>query len=554
MLTRAAIAVVLVVSAVLLGLGSSAAGSGASDWPQFRYDSAHGGLQPNESAIGVGNVANLTEAWTATTGGAVRSSPAVANGVVFVGSDDHKLHAFDAATGVSKWTSADTGNIISSSPAVADVGGTGTVFVGSEGGASARLYAYRADGQNVGVVTGCPSACTPLWTANLHDSIYGSPAVAYVAGRWIVYIGQHELFAFDAATGALLWESVDVGTGTSVSPAVAEVAGTWMVYFGADEGGPWVFDANGNAPGCPNFCGDLWGGGQSGSIRSSPAVANGIYYVATYFTGILYAFDAAGVTNCISPHYGCGPLWSSGSNISGGIYSSPAVAYGRVYVGSFAGKLYVFNAAGCGNGNTTCNSLWTATTGGGIDSSPAVANGVVYVGSGDDKLYAFNAAGCGNGNTTCNSLWTATTGGDVESSPAVANGFVYVGSTDGKLYAYLLPDTTPPTIAITYPTGSGTPQHPATLHGLQQSILFSVTDAVSGIDTWTLRQYRTMPTSMGCTTGWVVKRTVTDSTDGALSDPESLTAGMCYYWTLEATDNAGNTAATVTSEVIRAAP
>ena len=64
--------------------------------------------------------------WTYETGDAVRSSPAVADGVVFVGSDDNKLHAVDAATGEPKWT-YETGDIVYSSPAVAG----GVVFVGS---------------------------------------------------------------------------------------------------------------------------------------------------------------------------------------------------------------------------------------------------------------------------------------------------------------------------------------------------------------------------------------------------------------------------------------
>ena len=64
--------------------------------------------------------------WTYATGGEVRSSPAVADGVVFVGSQDKKLHAVDAATGEAKWTYA-TGGAVWSSPAVAD----GVVFVGS---------------------------------------------------------------------------------------------------------------------------------------------------------------------------------------------------------------------------------------------------------------------------------------------------------------------------------------------------------------------------------------------------------------------------------------
>ena len=66
--------------------------------------------------------------WTYATGGEVRSSPAVADGLVFVGSSKAKLHAVDAATGEAKWTYA-TGGAVRSSPAVAD----GVVFVGSRG-------------------------------------------------------------------------------------------------------------------------------------------------------------------------------------------------------------------------------------------------------------------------------------------------------------------------------------------------------------------------------------------------------------------------------------
>jgi outer membrane protein assembly factor BamB len=75
---------------------------------------------------------------------------------------------------------------------------------------------------------------------------------------------------------------------------------------------------------------------------------------------------------------------------------------------------------------------WSAATGAGIFSSPAVVNGVVYVGSNDVNLYAFNAQ-------TGAQLWAAATGNVVDSSPAVANGVVYVGSEDHHLYAYTLP-------------------------------------------------------------------------------------------------------------------
>src|SRR5439155_1646649 len=78
---------------------------------------------------------------------------------------------------------------------------------------------------------------------------------------------------------------------------------------------------------------------------------------------------------------------------------------------------------------------WHGATGDVVRSSPAVANGVVYVGSFDDNLYAFPAS-CGTGNASCTPLWHGATGGAVFSSPAVANGVVYVGSFDHHLYAF----------------------------------------------------------------------------------------------------------------------
>ena len=55
--------------------------------------------------------------WAHYTRYSVDSSPAVANGVVYFGSFDHKLYALNAKTGVTLWSYA-TGYIVESSPAV----------------------------------------------------------------------------------------------------------------------------------------------------------------------------------------------------------------------------------------------------------------------------------------------------------------------------------------------------------------------------------------------------------------------------------------------------
>ncbi len=83
---------------------------------------------------------------------------------------------------------------------------------------------------------------------------------------------------------------------------------------------------------------------------------------------------------------------------------------------------------------STNQTLWNYTTGAMIFSSPAVADGRVHVGSYDNNLYCLDAA-------TGALLWNYTTGGVIYSSPAVANGVVYVGSMDRQIYAF---STEPP--------------------------------------------------------------------------------------------------------------
>ena len=68
--------------------------------------------------------------------GSVESSPAVVNGLVYVGCDDHNVYAFDAATGNPKWQFTTGDEINSGSPGVAN----GIVYIASEDG-----YAYALD-------------------------------------------------------------------------------------------------------------------------------------------------------------------------------------------------------------------------------------------------------------------------------------------------------------------------------------------------------------------------------------------------------------------------
>lgn len=81
---------------------------------------------------------NGSKGWTYKTGGRIRSSPAIVDGVVFVGSADNNLYALNATDGSGEWT-YETDDRVRSSPAVVD----GVVYVGS---ADNSLYAINAAG------------------------------------------------------------------------------------------------------------------------------------------------------------------------------------------------------------------------------------------------------------------------------------------------------------------------------------------------------------------------------------------------------------------------
>lgn len=101
------------------GRGSGPTGAG-NPWPMYGANIANTGYQPQQPAPTSG----VTTQWTVETGALVHSSPAVADGTVYIGSGDN-VYALDAATGRERWT-AETGASVGS-PAVGD----GTVYVGS---------------------------------------------------------------------------------------------------------------------------------------------------------------------------------------------------------------------------------------------------------------------------------------------------------------------------------------------------------------------------------------------------------------------------------------
>jgi outer membrane protein assembly factor BamB len=105
----------------------------------------------------------------------------------------------------------------------------------------------------------------------------------------------------------------------------------------------------------------------------------------------------------------------------GAFYSTPAIAYGRVYIGSTDGKVYSFGAA-------SGKLRWSRSTGGYVYASPAVWRGLVLVGSYDHRFYAFDAA-------TGETRWTFAANGPISGAASVIDGVVYFSTFADRTYA-----------------------------------------------------------------------------------------------------------------------
>ena len=417
---------VMVAAATVVALGPTAAFAATGDWAQFRETQTHQAHNTAETFLSDTNVHALGVAWTGATGASVNSSPAVANGVVYVGSTDTKLYAFAVGCGTAGaactpiWKGA-TGGAIDSSPAAA-----GThVFVGSSNG---KLYAFK-----IGCGTG-GATCAPVWTSTTVGAIHSSPSV----DGSVVYVGSDDgnLYAFDEAgvigcTGlpkvcSPIWQGTTGGPVQS-SPAVA----SGVVYVGSNDTKLYAFAAGCSTGG--GTCLPLWTAATGGAIHSSPTILSGVAYVGS-LDHKLYAFDATAATGCSGSPVICTPMWTA--TTGGPIYASPSIGDGHVWIGSDDGKVYSYHAS-CGTGNAICQPLWTGATGGAVRSSPASVHDVLYVGSADGKLYAFDAD-CATNGSACLPAYSHAIGTSVQSSPAISNSVVYVGSNDGKLYAFHL--------------------------------------------------------------------------------------------------------------------
>jgi outer membrane protein assembly factor BamB len=108
-----------------------------------------------------------------------------------------------------------------------------------------------------------------------------------------------------------------------------------------------------------------------GMIQSSPAVANGVVYIATGDSKIFALNATSGAVQ-----------WTYIDPVGTPFIVAPAVANGVLYTGSVYGQFLALDAK-------TGKVLWSYEPQGEVDCSPVVVNGTLYIGANDGFLYKF---------------------------------------------------------------------------------------------------------------------------------------------------------------------
>jgi outer membrane protein assembly factor BamB len=246
------------------------------------------------------------------------------------------------------------------------------------------------------------------WKRKVGSLNASSPA--YFDGKIFgVNLEPHQAFALDAKKkGKVLWRT-PLPDRSESSPLVHH----GKVIFGCESGDIFALDEKTGKV--------RWQVHTNGAVKGALAYHDGTLF-ATNYGGEVYALDAGNGHVKWTAH-----TQGGGFGYGGGIYSTPAVAFGRVYLGGLDGRIYSFE-------EKTGDLAWSQSTGAEVYSSPAVADTphappTVFAGSQDKRFYALDAK-------TGDIRWEHPMNGNILGSSSVVDRTVYVSVIGPNIGTY----------------------------------------------------------------------------------------------------------------------
>ncbi len=466
----------LIAMVAVINLHQQSARASSGDWPTLLGNLERTGYNSSETAINPTTASNLKLQWTFPTNGNISSEPVVADGQVYWGSWDGNEYATDL-TGKKLWSASIGGQTkncnpplvfgVGSTATIADVSINGTdtsvVFVGGQDANSktASMFALNA-------ATGAIIWETSL-TSSTGSFVWSNPALYNRS----IYVGlssvndcpliRGALVQLDAATGTIehTFYTDPVGCiGDSVwgSPAIDENAGTIYIVTGnngkcssAEPYAQALIELNAS---------DLslvasWQVPPSAHGVDSDFGATPTLFTAVFGGNLRYM---VGVENKNAVYYAldrtnvsAGPVWSTTISTGNHSISSSAWDGSTLYVGSYTTTIAGKKCQG------SLRALNPAT--GAFIWQDCFNDGSVFEPISAVAGVVFVGEGphfLAVNAATGRILFNYTTNGVIQGGATISNGIVYVGNKGGNLYAFSVPSTSTPTPTPS-PTSTVTP-------------------------------------------------------------------------------------------------
>jgi outer membrane protein assembly factor BamB len=351
--------------------GPSASSCFADEWSLFRGNAAGDGVSKGQLAE------KLTVIWKRQIkNAAFESTPAIVEGVVYLGAFDGSFRAMKLSDGTDLWEfKSELG--FKAPAAVKD----GRVYVGDVDGMFVCLDAKTG---------------TKVWAYSTGGEI-NAGANFYKAN---VLVGSQDgtLYCLTADDGKEVWKYT-IDNMIQCSPTIAD----GRVFLAGCDGKLHVVNLeNGQAE-------------SSVDIRDpTGATAAAIGDVVVFGTqgGSVLAIDW--VKSKI--------LWSFEPRRKQPFQSSAAIAEGLAIIGGRDRQIHALEIK-------SGEERWSVATRQKVDCSPVVVGQRVYIGTGDGRLLALALA-------TGEQLWEYEAGGGFTGSPGVAEGRLVIGNDDDTLYCF----------------------------------------------------------------------------------------------------------------------
>ena len=346
----------------------------AADWSMFKNDMSHSGytddavnppltlkwtknlgFETDSSPVIVDNVLYIgttfgifalevksgKELWRYPTNGFVKSVPAVADGVLYIGADDNQFYAIDARDGSLKWVNKKALDGFTASAAVS----------------KKLVYAMPRDGSFYALDI---SNGEIIWSSLAGKMSESSPAV----GEGIIAFGTDggDIVTLDVSTGKEKWRYDTGASDIKSSPVITD--GT--IIIGSNDGSVYALTTDKGTV--------KWKYSTSDNVESSPSVKNGVVYFGSKDSNF-FAVEA-----------GTGKLKWKFPN-SGQVLSAPAIANDVVYFGTRNNFIYGLDA-------NSGQLLWKNSTGKNDKdyiTSPAISGNMLFAATHSGLVYAYSS-------------------------------------------------------------------------------------------------------------------------------------------------------------------